>query len=192
MRFIFFSLAFLLSLPFPSHAGTLRRVIEPIHFRAVAEDDPLLADRYKNTEAFYSIRPPAGWKLNPLGPSEKSLPYASHFQNPKTGDFLSLGLLQGGPSDLTIEALSRFRGDYLLSIRKSGLGRIIGSELYQFDHFDCVQIMLENKGILTLQLLVFNQPGSFLMLSFSMGAGRYHSLAREVESSIASLEWPSL
>ena len=176
----------------PIRAQEIRRSIEPMNFRPVSAEDPLLDKPFKNEQAFYSIRPPAGWAPQRPGPLEKSLRYAVHFENPQNGDFLSIGLLEGGPQSLTLAGLSRFRGDYLGSIRKSGMGRIIGSDLFQFGHHLCLQVLVQNKDHLVLQLLVFDQPGSFAQLVFSMGKNRYRPLARALEASIASFEWPAI
>jgi hypothetical protein len=93
---------------------------------------------------------------------------------------------------MTIESLSRFRGDYLGTFRKTGLGKILGSDLFRYDHYICIQGLFLRDQKLTLQLLVFSQPGSFLQLAFQTQAKRYHSLARVIEACIASLEWPDL
>jgi hypothetical protein len=176
----------------PGRADGIRRTIDAMSFRAVPEDDPLLGQRFKQKEALYSIRPPAGWVQKPSRMDNPRYKYPVQFTNPENGDSLSIGLIEGGPQDLTIESLSRFRGDYLGAFRKTGLGKILGSDLYRFGRYTCVQgIFLRNQQ-LTLQLLVFSQPGSFLQLAFQTKISRYHSLARMIEACIASLEWPYL
>ncbi len=173
-------------------ADQVLRTIDTMGFRGVAEDDPLLGQKFIHKEAFYSIRPPGEWKLNPKAHLGKPLLYGTRFENPKTGDFLTVGLIQGGPSVISIETLSRFRGDFLSTLRKQGLGQIVGSDLFHFSHYTCLQIMVKDKGRLVLQLLIFDQPGTFIQLVFSIGKNRYHSLSRAVETSITSFEWPNL
>ncbi len=192
LRFLPLSLFIAFLIHYPCFAGDIRRTIDFMNVRGVTADDPMLGKKFSQKEAFYSIRPPAGWKQRPAGKGAKALQYAARFEDPKTGDFLTIGLLEGGPRDLTIESLSRFRGDYLGTIRKSGLGRIIGSDLFRFNQYHCLQVLAQNKDTIVLQLLVFDQPGSFLQLAFSVSPNRYHLLARALEGSIASLEWPSL
>ena len=187
---LLFSLA--MGLFAPCGADQVLRTIDTMGFRGVAEDDPLLGQKFLQKEAFYSIRPPAEWKLSPQVIFGKPLLYASQFENPKTGDFLSIGMLKGGPPIISIETLSRFRGDFLSTLRKQGLGQIVGSDLFHFSHYTCLQIMAKDRGRLVLQLLIFDQPGTFIQLVFSMGKNRYHGLARAVEASIASFEWPNL
>jgi len=184
---------FFIFIPVHSPAQSVKRTIDEMNFRQVAIDDPLLGPAFKQKEAFYSIRPPAGWKfVSKLGPLEKKLQYPVRFENPKTGDFLSVGLLQGGPKTLSIESLSRFRGDYLGSVKKAGIGKVVGSDLFGFGHHECLQVLLQQKEKVVLQLLVFDEPGSFAQLVFSAGQGHYHEIARTIEASIASFEWPSL
>lgn len=174
----------------PCEAGAIRDSIDTMSFRSVPEDDPLLGPRFKQTTAFYSIRPLAGWVPKPSQHDNPHYQYPVCFVDPETGDSLSIGLIDGGLTDLSIESLSRFRGDYLGKFRKSNLGRIIGSDLYRFDRFTCVQGLFQRNQLLTLQLLIFYQPGSFLQVAFQVNERRYHSLARAIEASIASLEWP--
>ena len=161
-----------------------------MHFRAVDQDDPLLAKEFSEKQAFYALRPPAGWQKTMLSGAEKPLQYGVKFKDPHTGDFMTLGLIEGGPKDLTIESLSLFRGDYLATVRKRGLGKVVGSDLFRFKHYTCLQVMAQKGKTLVLQLLVFDQPGNFLQLAFSVDQGRYHALARTLEACIASLEWP--
>lgn len=187
-------LAVLSLLPNLLHAqnGGLRRSIDTMEFHGVADDDPLLGKKYSRKEAFYSIRPPAGWKAKPLSSPEKSLQYPVRFQDTQSADFMTLGLIQGGPKDLSIESLSRFRGDYVGSIRKKDIGTIVGTDLFRFSHYVCLQVIAQKNKTVVLQLLVFNEPGSFLQLAFSMDQNHYHRLARTLEACIASLEWPTL
>jgi hypothetical protein len=192
-QYLFLFLLVLGSLPknVPAQSKVLR-TIDNMDFREVDEKDPLLGKRFSQKQAFYSIRPPAGWQAKPLNDAEKPLQYAVRFQNPQNSDFMTLGLIQGGPQEITIESLSRFRGDFLGTIRKKGLGQIVGSDLFQFNHFDCLQVIARQKNTVVLQLLIFDQPGSFLQLAYSVDQSRYHRLARSLEASIASLEWPTL
>ncbi len=191
----FFFLLFSLTLGlFPYQAlaqSKVLRTIDTMDIRGVEEEDPLLGKRLAQKEAFYSIRPPAGWKALPIGDTEKPLQYAVRFKDPKTTDFMALGLIQGGPQDLSIEGLSKFRGDFLGTVRKKGLGQIVGSDLFHFSHYTCLQVVAKNKKNVVLQLLIFDQPGSFLQLAYSVDQSRYHPLARAIEASIASLEWPN-
>ncbi|HJT24921.1 MAG TPA: hypothetical protein VJ873_10105 [bacterium] len=192
--FLLFVAAFIVFSGMPTHAMAQSRVLRTIDnmdFRGVAEDDPLLGKRFSQKQAFYSIRPPADWQGNAIGDGEKPLQYAVRFKDPKTSDFMSLGLIQGGPQDLTIEGLSRFRGDFLGTVRKKGLGQIVGSDLFHFSHYNCLQVIAKRNKTVVLQLLIFDQPGSFLQLAYSMDQSRYHHLARAMEASIASLEWPN-
>lgn len=176
----------------PLHAQSkVLRTIDKMDFRGVAEDDPLLGQRFVQKKAFYSIRPPAGWKEARMNGAEKALQYAVLFRNSKNSDFMSLGLIQGGPQELTIGGLSRFRGDYLGTVRKKGLGQIVGSDLFHFSHYDCLQVIARQNKTVVLQLLIFDQPGSFLQLAYAVDQSRYHQLARALEASIASLEWPT-
>ena len=161
-----------------------------MHFRAADPDDPLLAKPFSEKKAFYAIRPPAGWKKAALSAGEKPLQYGVKFKDLKTPDFMTLGLLEGGPKDLSIESMSLFRGDYLGTVRKSGLGKVVGSDLFRFKHYTCLQVMARKGNNLALQLLIFDQPGQFLQLAFSVDQSRYHGLARALEACIASLEWP--
>lgn len=161
-------------------------------FRGVAADDPMLGAKFTEKKALYAIRPPAGWKQRPITKTEKALQSPVRFEDPKTGDFMTLGLIQGGPKHLTIEDLSLFRGDYLGTVRKKGLGHIVGSDLFRFNHFYCLQVIAQKNNAVVLQLLVFDEPGSFLQLAFSVDQSRYHGLARSLEACIASLEWPTL
>ena len=172
--------------------GKVLRTIDNMNFRPVEESDPLLAGKFNEAKAFYSIRPPAGWKKTSLTAGEKALQFGVRFQDPKNSDCMTLGMLEGGPKEFTIEALSRFRGDYLRTVREKGLGRIVGSDLFHFKHFYCIQVIARNKSTVVLQLLIFDQPGAFLQLAYSVDPGRYHALARAMEASIASLEWPVL
>lgn len=167
------------------------RSIDEMNFRGVEEDDPLLAKRFSQKQAFYSIRPPSGWGAEALNDSEKPLQYAVRFKAPKGTDFMTLGLIQGGPQDLSIQGLSRFRGDFLGTVRKKGLGEIVGSDLFHFSHYNCLQVIAKNKKTVVLQLFIFDQPGSFLQLAYSVDQSHYHKLARAMEASIASLEWPA-
>lgn len=167
------------------------RTIDNMDIRGVAEDDPMLGKRFFQKEAFYSVRPPAGWKAQSTSDAEKPLQYAVKFKDPKTTDFMSLGLIQGGPQDLSIESLSKFRGDFLGAVRKKGLGQIVGSDLFHFGHYICLQVIAKHGKNVVLQLLIFDQPGSFLQLAYSVDQNRYHPLARAMEASIASLEWPN-
>lgn len=176
----------------PCAAKEIRHTIEALSFRPVQEDDPLLGQRFKQKEALYSIRPPAGWVQKPSHLDNPKYQYPLQFADPDNGDSLSIGLIEGGPPDLTIESLSRFRGDYLGTFRKAGLGKILGSDLFRFDHYTCVQGIFLRDQQITLQLLVFYQSGSFLQLAFQTKMKRYHSLARAIEACIASLEWPDL
>jgi len=176
----------------PCGAGEIRHSIDTMNFRSVEEDDPLLGPRVKQSNAFYSIRPPAEWVQKTSGLDNPHYRHSLFFADPENGDSLSIGLIEGGPQDLTIESLSRFRGDYLGTFRKSKLGKIVGSDLYRFGHFLCLQALFQKNHQLTLQLLVFNQPGTFLQAAFQIDDKRYHSLAREVEACIASLKWPEL
>jgi len=167
------------------------RTIDTMDIRGVEEDDPLLAKRFSQKEAFYSVRPPANWKAQAVGDTEKPLQYAVKFKDPKTTDFMSLGLIQGGPQDLSIGGLSKFRGDFLGTVRKKGLGQIVGSDLFHFGHYTCLQVIAKHNKNVVLQLLIFDEPGSFLQLAFSVDQSRYHPLARAMEASIASVEWPN-
>ena len=176
----------------PGRADEIRRTIDTMSFHAVQEDDPLLGQRFKQKEALYSIRPPAGWVQKPSQMDNSRYKYPVQFTNHANGDSLSIGMIEGGPRNLTIESLSRFRGDYLGTFRKTGFGMILGSDLYRFGQYTCVQAILLRNQQLTLQILVFSQPGSFLQLAFQTKKIRYHSLARAIEACIASLEWPDL
>lgn len=161
-----------------------------MEFRPEGPGEKLLGESFAQKEAFYAIKPPAAWKKKNYKGKDHTLRYAVYFQDPKTKDSLTAGLIQGGPETLSLESLSRFRGDYLGTLRKKGLGRIVGSDLYQFKHFLCVQLLAERGNAIVLQLLVFDQPGSFLQLAYSLDKDRYHEKARTIEASIASLEWP--
>ncbi len=82
---------------------------------------------------------------------------------------MTLGIIQGGPKELTLTGLSRFRGDYLGGVRRAGLGQIVGSDLFRFKHFHCFQVIARKNKTVLLQLLIFDQPGSFLQLAYSVG-----------------------
>jgi hypothetical protein len=161
-----------------------------MEFRQEGPGEKLLGSAYMQKEAFYAIKPPITWKKKDYKGDEKTLQYPLSFRDPKSKDSLTIGLIQGGPPTLTLESLSRFRGDYLGALRKRGLGKIIGSDLYQFKHFLCIQLLAERGNDIVLQLLVFNDPGSFLQLAYSLDKNHYHEKARVLEASIASLEWP--
>jgi hypothetical protein len=159
-------------------------------FRPEAPGEGLLGQRFSDQEAFYALKPPATWKKKSYSGGDKGLQFPVSFQDPKNKDALTIGLIQGGPAQLNLESLSRFRGDYLGTIRKKGYGRIIGSDLFQFKHYLCLQLLAERGRDVVLQLLIFDQPGSFLQLAYSLDKGHYHEKARTLEASIASLEWP--
>lgn len=192
MKLILLFLALLAAIPYQVHAQTVHRTIEVMNFRGVSEDDPLLGKPFKQKEAFYAFRPPAGWKEQPLTKGEKPLEYAIRYKDPKNSDFMTVGLLEGGPKDLTIESLSLFRGDYLGKVRKMAIGRIVGSDLFRFNHYYCLQVIAQKNDTVVLQLLVFDKPGSFIQMAFSVAQSRYHGLARTLEACIASLDWPAL
>ena len=192
--FTFFILFFLGALPglAMGQSDGVSRGIDTMGFRAEEPGEAILGGKYIQKEAFYAIRPPALWKKSTLSQAEKNLSYAVRFKDSHNGDYMTLGIIQGGPKDLTLAGLSRFRGDYLGGVRRAGLGQIVGSDLFRFKHFHCFQVIAKKNRTVLLQLLIFDQPGSFLQLAYSVGEDRYHDLARTMEASIASLEWPVL
>lgn len=171
--------------------STVKRGLESMDFRPETEGEGLLGPKVSQKDAFYALRPPIGWKKKSYKGADKSLQFPFTFQDPKSADTLTIGLLQGGPDVLTLESLSRFRGDYLGAVRKKGVGKIIGTDMFRFRNYVCLQLLAERGRNVVLQLLVFDQPGSFLQLAYSLDKDHYHSQARALEASIASLEWPS-
>ncbi len=159
-------------------------------FRPETSGEGLLGPSVPQTEAFYALRPPAGWRKKTYKGADRSLQFPLSFQDPKNADSLTIGLIQGGPAVLTLESLSRFRGDYLGAVRKKGMGRIIGTDMFRFRNYVCLQLLAERGRDVVLQLLVFDQPGSFLQVAYSLDKDHYHEKARTLEASIASLEWP--
>jgi hypothetical protein len=189
--FVLFSLGCLPGLAMGQSAG-VSRGIDTMGFRAEEPGEAILGRRYIQKEAFYAICPPALWNKSTLSKAEKNLSYAVRFKDPHSGDYLTLGIIQGGPKELTLAGLRRFRGDYLGGVRRAGLGQIVGSDLFRFKHLHCFQVIARKNKTVLLQLLIFDQPGSFLQLAYSVGEDHYHDLARTMEASIASLEWPCL
>jgi hypothetical protein len=192
--FALFILFFLCGLPglVMGQSTGVSRDIDTMGFRVEEPGEAILGRQYIQKEAFYAFRPPALWNKVPLSKAEKNLSYAVRFKDPHSGDYLTLGIIQGGPKELTLAGLSRFRGDYLGGVRRAGLGQIVGSDLFRFKHFHCFQVIARKNKTVLLQLLIFDQPGSFLQLAYSVGEDHYHDLARTMEASIASLEWPCL
>lgn len=167
--------------------------IAPMDLRSVSDTDPVLAPRYLDADGFYSIRPLRGFKRDASalrGGEKDPLRYRTRFKNPATGDMMEAGVVQGGPSVLDKVSLSKLRGDFVAGFRGKKGVQVVGSDLFLYDRYTCVQLMAKGAGKILLVVLVFDQPGEFLEVTYSIGEGRYRSLGRQVESSLASIEWP--
>ena len=172
-------------------AQSLAQGLSEMVFRPPQPGERILGGRFRHPESGYAIRPPIGWTRT-TAPGSASLPVRDRavFRDPKTGDFLDVGIMRGGPAAITPASLTALKDDLTRGFRTTRQGKLIASAIFRFRRFAAVQTLVNRQGTILLQLLVFRKPGEFLQIAFGIHQSRYHAISRRVEASIASLEWP--
>jgi hypothetical protein len=178
-----------------SGATVLGNEILTLNLRDVPESDKLLETRYLDREGFYSLRPLAGFKKDatmPRGGKTDPLRFRVRFKQPSTGDVVEAGVGVSEVKSLDKVSLSRLRGDLMAGLRQKKGFQVVGSELFIYDRYTCLQVVARGGGQVILLILMFEQPGEFLEITYSIGERRYPLLSRQVEASIATVEWPDM
>jgi hypothetical protein len=171
-------------------AESLAAGLSEMIFRPMETGEGILGPRFVHPVARYSIRPPIGWSRTDPGIGSASA--ASHrvvFRDPRTGDFLDLGIMKGGPAILTPSTMIALKDSMAAGLRSSAQGEVIATDAFRFGPLCAVQTMVNRRGTILLHLLVFRKPGSFLQVVYGINQSRYRRLARSVEASLASLAW---
>jgi len=172
-------------------AQSLVSGLSEMNFRPAEPGDGLLGRRVRHPDGKYSIQPPAGWTRTATR-TAASLPVRARlaFRNAATGDFLDLGTVKGGPAALTPATLTALKDTLAKGYRAAGQNALLGTDVFRFGPFAAVQTLVTRQDTVLLQLLVFRKPGEFLEVVYGIQRTRYRTLARTVEASIASLQWP--
>jgi predicted small lipoprotein YifL len=172
-------------------AQSLAAGLSEMVFRPATPAERILGTRWRHPEGGYSIQPPAGWTRTPTQTSA-ALPIRDRvtFRNSVTGDFLDIGIVKGGPAAITPGTMIGLKDTLTKGLRAANQGALLGTDVFRFGQFAAVQTLVNRDHTVLLHLLVFRKPGEFLQVIYGLHETRYRTLARTVEASLASLQWP--
>lgn len=101
---------------------------------------------------------------------------------------MQIGVTDQGPREITADALRPLQ-DFCRQAAEHRGATVVATDLFRFQEYCAVQLLARQGGFVDLQLLLFRKPGHTLFLSFEAPEAQYHSLARSIEASIASIDW---
>ena len=160
--------------------------VKRMNLRSVADDNPMLAGRFRAVTAGYSIRPPAGWVRRKM-PGKKTADGFAVFTSPKTRETLSIFVVKNGPIP-TVAMLGSVRDGYIAGAKKHAGITLIGTDIFSFKGRYYVQSLVRQGDWITLTLSVYSQSGGMVFMDYYVKVDNYRLLARAIEASIASLE----
>ncbi len=164
--------------------------IKQMSFRPVSKTDPMLGTRYTHPKVGYSIRPPAGWLLQPsVAKDDLHYRYPIAFKARLLSDFLEIGLVDSGIKDVNGYSLHVLASSYANALSRGNVIKILGTDVFQYNGIKIVQIMSERGNVVILQLLMFKDSSQFVQLTYGLATSRYQLMARAIEASIASFTW---